>query len=340
MEHDHRRGRVHELPVVRAVGHGRIRRQRMAGRRRADAAARPSVDRHQAEGAGPGADDRHRLCPHHVQPLRQRAVPRQGRRRGEEARRRHRHHRSGQGQGPQGPGRKLPLRPHLVERGIAASADLAVRRASARPGLAADPRPAGLPDRRDARDQGRGRRDGAHGARRKPRGDEARGRHQAARLLPQPLALQQKLHRRQRGDRSERRGRLRRGRDRAPDQGRPDGRARHHRQLRRLQVRQARRELRPLHHRGHRVSAAPRCSTPVSAPAFSSARSGCSGSGIRRDVRSARSGAEKRRAARRHHDGHAGVQHEGRVRAVFTASTWMRSRRSPARSASRSNTSR
>ena len=41
-----------------------------------------------------------------------------------------------------------------------------------------------------------------HGARRKPRGDEARGRHQAARLLPQPLALQQKLHRRQRRERS------------------------------------------------------------------------------------------------------------------------------------------
>ena len=36
-----------------------------------------------------------------------------------------------------------------------------------RPGLAADARPAGLPDRRDARDQGRGRRDGAHGARAK-----------------------------------------------------------------------------------------------------------------------------------------------------------------------------
>ena len=44
------------------VGHGRIRRQRMARRRRADAAARPSVDRHQAEGARAGADDRHRLC--------------------------------------------------------------------------------------------------------------------------------------------------------------------------------------------------------------------------------------------------------------------------------------
>ena len=41
------------------------------------------------------------------------------------------------------------------------SADLAVRRPPARSGLAADPRPAGLPDRRDEGDQGRGRRDGA-----------------------------------------------------------------------------------------------------------------------------------------------------------------------------------
>ena len=147
-----------------------------------------------------------------------------GRRGASEARRRHRHHRSGEGQGPQGPRRSLPLRPHLVERGVAASADLAVRRASARPGLAADPRPAGLPDRRDARDQGRGRRDGAHGARRKPRSDEAGGRHEAARLLPQPVALQRKLHRRQRRGRGGRRGRLRRGRERAADQGRPDGR--------------------------------------------------------------------------------------------------------------------
>ena len=158
------------------VGHGRIRRQRMAGRRRADAAARPPLDRHHAEGARAGADDRHRLRADHVQPLRRRALH-EGRqaRRDQQARRRHRHHRSGEGQGPQGAGRGLPLRPHLVERGIAAAAGLAVRRPSARPGLAADPRPAGLPDRRDARDQGRGRRDGAHGARRRPRGDEARG---------------------------------------------------------------------------------------------------------------------------------------------------------------------
>ena len=60
--------------------------------------------------------------------------------------------------------RRLPLRPHLVERGIAAAAGLDLRRPSHRPGLAADARPAVLPDRRHARDQGRGRGDGAHGA--------------------------------------------------------------------------------------------------------------------------------------------------------------------------------
>ena len=46
---------------------------------------------------------------------------------------------------------------------LKSAAGLAVRRASARPGLAADARPASVPDRRDARGQGRGRGDGAHG---------------------------------------------------------------------------------------------------------------------------------------------------------------------------------
>ena len=49
----------------------------------------------------------------------------------------------------------------------AVAADLDVRRPPARPGLAADARPAVVPDRRHARDQGRGRGDGAHGARRR-----------------------------------------------------------------------------------------------------------------------------------------------------------------------------
>src|SRR4029077_16203342 len=43
----------------------------------------------------------------------------------------------------------------------------------------------------------RGRRDGAHGARRESRGDEARGRYEAAGLLSQPVALFEGLRRRQ-----------------------------------------------------------------------------------------------------------------------------------------------
>ena len=162
----------------------------------ADAAARPQVDQHPAEGARAGADDRHRLRADHVQSLRRRAVPRQGRRRGEEARRRHHPDRSGQGEGPQGPGRHLPLRPHLVERGAQV--------------------PQVWPFDAHLLDQGWDKTRGAqscptgamraikveddemaqHGARAGPRGDEAGARHQAARLLPQPVALHEVLHRR------------------------------------------------------------------------------------------------------------------------------------------------
>ena len=74
MEHDHRRGRVHELQSVHALGHGRICRQRFPRLRRADAQARPQVDQHPAEGARAGADDRHRLRSDHVQSLRRCAL--------------------------------------------------------------------------------------------------------------------------------------------------------------------------------------------------------------------------------------------------------------------------
>ena len=134
------------------------------------------------------------------------------------------HHRSREGEGPQGPRRRLSLRPHLVERGASGAAGVQLRRPSHRPGLAADPRPPVVPDRRDARDLGRGRGDGAHGAGRGPRGDAARARHQAARLLPQPLALFEMLHRRLGVGGGERRRRLRRGRDGAPAPERPAGR--------------------------------------------------------------------------------------------------------------------
>ncbi len=50
MEHDHRRGRVHQLQSVHARRHGRICRQRLARLFGADAEARPQVDQHPAEG--------------------------------------------------------------------------------------------------------------------------------------------------------------------------------------------------------------------------------------------------------------------------------------------------
>src|SRR5499427_8566335 len=249
MEHDHRRGRVHELQSVHARGHGRIRRQLMARLYRADAEARAQVDQHPAEGARAGADDRHRLRSDHVQSLRRSALHGQGRRRGEKTRRWDRAHRSGEGEGAQGSGRGLSLRPHLVERGVAAAADLAVRCPPHRPGLAADRRPAIVPDRRHAGDQGRGRGDGAPGARTGSGSDEARIGQPSAGLLPQSLALLEMLHRRHAGGGDEWRRRLRRGRERSPQQGWPNGRGDHERQLWRLQIRQARRGLGHVSHR-------------------------------------------------------------------------------------------
>ena len=59
---------------------------------------------------------------------------------------------------------------------------------------------------------------------RKSRGDEARSRHQTARLLPQPLALFEMLHRRQRRGGGQRRRRLRRRRNRPAHAKRRDHR--------------------------------------------------------------------------------------------------------------------
>src|SRR5215211_8486836 len=108
---------------------------------------------------------------------------------------------------------------HLVERGIPGSADLAVRRASHRSGLGQDARPSLMPHRRHAGHQGRGRRDGANGAPAGARGDAAGAWNQAARLLPQSVALHEMLHRRHHLDRGRRRGRLRRGRAREAHEG-------------------------------------------------------------------------------------------------------------------------
>ena len=78
-------------------------------------------------------------------------------------------------------------------------------------------------------------------------------RHQTARLLPQPLALHEVLHRRQRGGGRRRGRRLRRGREREAHEGWPRRRRGHDRQLRGFQVRQARPAIGPLLRRGRRA---------------------------------------------------------------------------------------
>ena len=109
-----------------------------------------------------------------------------------------------------------------------------------------------------------------------PRSDAARARHQAARLLPQPVALLDMLHRRLGVGGSERRRRLRRGRDGAAiHNGQPVARDRE-RQLRRLQIRQAGRGFRRLRRRDRPPATRRRPSRPSSASASISARSGCS----------------------------------------------------------------
>ena len=112
-------------------------------------------------------------------------------------------------------------------------------------------------------------------ARRGARGDAARARHQAARLLPQPVALHDLLHRRHGLGRGGRHRRLRRGRARAAHEGRRRRRRSHERQLRRLQVRPPARRLRPLH---VEIEAPGRATTVAarSARASISARSGSS----------------------------------------------------------------
>ena len=141
-----------------------------------------------------------------------------------------------------------PVRPHLVERGAAAAAasgrstPTSSTRAGSRP-AASSPCPTGAMRAIKVEDDEMARMAREQGLEvMKPElGTKPAG------LLPQPLALLEMLHRRHARGRGERRRRLRRGRERAKLlQGRPSGRGDHERQLRRLQIRQARRELRRL----------------------------------------------------------------------------------------------
>src|SRR4029077_8687591 len=107
----------------------------------ADAEARSQVDKHPAKRTRADADDRRRLRSNHVQSLRRSAMHEggaEGRR--DQTRRRHRDYRSGKSKRAATAGRRLPLWSHLVERGVAVAAGLAIRRASARSRLETDTR--------------------------------------------------------------------------------------------------------------------------------------------------------------------------------------------------------
>src|SRR5215469_14320202 len=114
-----------------------------------DAEARSQVDQYPAKGTRADADDRCRLRSDHVQSLRRPTMHEGGAEGGrDQAPRRHRDHRSGKGKRAAPAPRRLPVWSHLVERGVAAAASLAVRRAPARPRLETDARTAVLPDGR------------------------------------------------------------------------------------------------------------------------------------------------------------------------------------------------
>ena len=249
------------------------------GYSRADAEARPQVDQHSAEGARADADDRHRLCSHHVQPLRRRALHegRQDRRDQESARtascssiRRR----------PKGAKQLVDACPyghiwwnedlqlpqawtfdaHLIDQGWQQTR-----------GQQSCPTGAMRAIKVEDADMARMAREQNLEVMRPELGIEAAG------LLPQSVALFEMLHRRHAVRGEERRRRLRRGRERAARQGRRVDRGDHDRQLRRFQIRQARREFRPLHSCRSLPAAAPRASRPISAPASISAKSGYSG---------------------------------------------------------------
>ena len=149
-----------------------------------------------------------------VHALRRGAVPHRRRRR-LQAPRRPRHHRPGQGQGPQGDRRQLPLLGHLLERGEGAGAEVHRLRPPARRRLDRDALQPGVPDRGDQARARRGGRRGAHGRGRGPRALPRLPRHQAARLLQEPAPLGEGVRRLQRRVRRHRRVRRGRHGDRA-----------------------------------------------------------------------------------------------------------------------------
>ena len=105
-------------------------------------------------------------------------------------------HRPGEGQGPSGDRRHLPVRGHLLERRGPGGPEVHRLRPSAGRRLDGHPLLAGLPGRRHQAGAGRRRRDGGPGGGRGPGGAAARTGRQAARLLQEPAPVRQGLHRR------------------------------------------------------------------------------------------------------------------------------------------------
>ena len=152
---DHRRRPLPRLQRLLPGRQGRVRRQRVPAVLGGAALARPPLDEHQAQGARPVPAGRDRVPAHAVHALRRGAVPHRRRRR-LQAPRRPGHHRPGQGQGPQGDRRQLPVLGHLLERGEGAGAEVHRLRPPARRRLDRDPLQPGVPHRGHQARHGRG----------------------------------------------------------------------------------------------------------------------------------------------------------------------------------------
>ena len=132
---------------------------------------RPSLDEHHAHRAGAVSAGAGRLPAHALSALRRRALH-QGLAGGDrlQARRRPGDHRPGEGEGPSGDRRHLPVRGHLLERRGAGGPEVHRLRPPAGRRVDGDPLLPGLPGRCHQAGARRRRRDGGHGRGRGPRG--------------------------------------------------------------------------------------------------------------------------------------------------------------------------
>ena len=177
------------------------------------APSRPPLGGHPAARAWAVRAQRRSLSPGAVPALRERAVHRRVQRRCHPPSRRHRDDRHGEGQGQQGPGRLLPVRRHLVERGARHRPEVHLLRTPDRRShleAAHHPVHAFLPDRRHGHVLRRAGRDAEDDRGRGPGSLPGGAGDQAAHPLQEPVQVHQELHHRRRAGRR----RLLRGRHR------------------------------------------------------------------------------------------------------------------------------